>query len=1232
MAILTTTTNGLNFIGGTTYIQTGTTTLMSIAVDGSIAFNEYGAGYLKTDASGNITADNTGGGLPGGPYVTIGTNQTITGIKSFSSKIGADGGIDGLTLANGGITGSNYDITGVNQLVISDPGEGIVFTGTATMYLNAVDDATDSILKLTNATQLNLNSTARITSLVNPTGAQDAATKNYVDLEIATRTPLNDIRSLGVRAFTNGANPNITTAQVMDEIDTDGGFDSYSSVFKTSWDYAGNYNLTDAGDFTETAGSSWITWTDNSSDSARGNITTLAIAPNTGGSAGGVFIYNNQGGSYNPGWRQVWTSMTDGAGSGLDADLLDGQQGSYYLDYANFTGTPTIPSVGNGTLTMNTATGLDGGATFTANQSGNSTFAVSLDLSELADMTQAMIGSDEFIVLDNGAERRKAASEIGLSIFNNDAGFTSNTGNITAVTAGTFLTGGGNSGNVTLNADASKLAHIVDSSNGSVTSGWITVAQASGSRKAGEIYVTDGESGDHSYIRIEWMRSYQDSNFTVLNCGGHANRIQGVRVLEDTGDKTYGKKYIQIKVIATSNYYVIVTAPGTIPNYGDFIAETPVLENSKTGYNVKGNALIDLQNSSLGSEQGITSGGNIELNDDRFVFTRGDVLSLSAGGAGTGTEIVIDDGASVIKLDSDTIAQGEFKVSSLTDGTGDDVFRALVTSSAASFSLGDIEGLGDGAYIVSDGSTIKLRNNGGINTLVTNNNNDVEIPNGNLIIPEQIGVNTTNFNPQAGIIVNGNQTFGTPGGGANVNSRYLSIEGGADSAGEGSGRIFFSEHNSTTAAMDNYGMSLGYRGGPTSIVGASGETWSGLSQIGNGEWGMWGHNNSANGALIMHGDRAATYVDFSGNNIQGITDAYIADQIIHTGDTNTYMQFHAADQWRVVTGGSERLEVNNTYTKVNSGNFVVNNNVGVGTVSPTSPIGSTRYINVKSTGNGEIILDHTDAGTASDLGLYSWARNADHLAHIKASCDGSTTAAFISFHTQTTGGSFSNPASNERMRISSNGNVGIGTTSPRDKLDVVGTAYINNLRVGFTGSPSPPTSFFGTRGTFYNNAFQTNYMMHCVSSATNLGFTRGSSNSNALTFNAGDRTGATNSIGSITMNASSVSYNTTSDYRLKENEEKISNAIDRLKNLKPIRFNWISEPEGEKVDGFLAHEVAEVVPEAVTGEKDAIDYKGDDDLQMLENSKLVPLLTAALQQAIDKIEALEQRIQLIENK
>ena len=63
-------------------------------------------------------------------------------------------------------------------------------------------------------------------------------------------------------------------------------------------------------------------------------------------------------------------------------------------------------------------------------------------------------------------------------------------------------------------------------------------------------------------------------------------------------------------------------------------------------------------------------------------------------------------------------------------------------------------------------------------------------------------------------------------------------------------------------------MSLGYRGGATSIVGASGNTWTGLDQIGNGEWGMWGHNNDAYGALVMSGDRAATYVSFRNNYIK----------------------------------------------------------------------------------------------------------------------------------------------------------------------------------------------------------------------------------------------------------------------------------------------------------------------------------------------------------------------------
>ena len=82
--------------------------------------------------------------------------------------------------------------------------------------------------------------------------------------------------------------------------------------------------------------------------------------------------------------------------------------------------------------------------------------------------------------------------------------------------------------------------------------------------------------------------------------------------------------------------------------------------------------------------------------------------------------------------------------------------------------------------------------------------------------------------------------------------------------------------------------------------------------------------------------------------------------------------------------------------------------------------------------------------------------------------------------------------------------------------------------------------------------------------------------------------------------------------------------------LKPSRFNFIGD--GETVDGFLAHEVQEVVPQAVNGEKDAVDQEGNDLYQSMDASKMVPLLTAALQEAIAKIESLEARIQVLENQ
>tara|TARA_R100000458_G_scaffold7670_1_gene6112 strand:+ start:120 stop:2558 length:2439 start_codon:yes stop_codon:yes gene_type:complete len=129
---------------------------------------------------------------------------------------------------------------------------------------------------------------------------------------------------------------------------------------------------------------------------------------------------------------------------------------------------------------------------------------------------------------------------------------------------------------------------------------------------------------------------------------------------------------------------------------------------------------------------------------------------------------------------------------------------------------------------------------------------------------------------------------------------------------------------------------------------------------------------------------------------------------------------------------------------------------------------------------------------------------------------------------------------------------------------------------------------------------------------------------------------ANGNVGDIRTNASATSYNTSSDYRLKENAVGITSAITRLKTLKPYRFNF-KAGVGTTVDGFFAHEVTAVVPEAITGTKDQVatadDVKvgigttvGAPVYQGIDQSKLVPLLTAALQEAVDEIESLKTLI------
>jgi len=210
------------------------------------------------------------------------------------------------------------------------------------------------------------------------------------------------------------------------------------------------------------------------------------------------------------------------------------------------------------------------------------------------------------------------------------------------------------------------------------------------------------------------------------------------------------------------------------------------------------------------------------------------------------------------------------------------------------------------------------------------------------------------MNPKTSTRLNGWLSFGIPGNGTNTDGRWLSIEGNADGSGEGSSRIFFSEHNSTTGSMSAYGMSLAYRGGGTSIVGADGNTWTGLTQIGNGEWALFGHDANANGLWAMRGPRDASYVEARGSfrapifydsgdityygnfsSTSRMNDISLVGEITHDGDADTFIQFPDLDQFNITVGGVNGLTANTTVLTTDldiyAGNITLEGNSGDGT-------------------------------------------------------------------------------------------------------------------------------------------------------------------------------------------------------------------------------------------------------------------------------------------------------------
>ena len=301
------------------------------------------------------------------------------------------------------------------------------------------------------------------------------------------------------------------------------------------------------------------------------------------------------------------------------------------------------------------------------------------------------------------------------------------------------------------------------------------------------------------------------------------------------------------------------------------------------------------------------------------------------------------------------------------------------------------------------------------------------------------------------------------------------------------------------------------------------------------------------------------------------------------------------------TSPSAKLQVEGRIVVTNGGDhvFVANPNNG------SFELGDTQQIQdgAKITGDGShIVFSDADVGigTTSPDGFLHIDGMTDSKAAIVVEAAGNADNVIMEMQ---------NSSAAKRMTLQyDNANINFNITD-RNDAPIITFRESGNIGIGL----ETPASLLEIEGTTSS------------SSSNLLRLTRanqGSAPNKIAGFYASPGT-STSERGSITVSNFATAFNTSSDYRLKENVIPISNGIDRLMLLKPCRFNFISDDQ--TVDGFIAHEAQDIVPEAISGEKDQIDEDGNEVYQGIDQAKLVPLLTAALQEAIKRIEILEQK-------
>ena len=376
--------------------------------------------------------------------------------------------------------------------------------------------------------------------------------------------------------------------------------------------------------------------------------------------------------------------------------------------------------------------------------------------------------------------------------------------------------------------------------------------------------------------------------------------------------------------------------------------------------------------------------------------------------------------------------------------------------------------------------------------------------------------------------------------------------------------------------------------------------------------------------------------------------------IVSTGDSSGQLQLQTASTTAVTIDASQ--------------------NVGIG-VTPSAWVAGSPVIQYKYYGS---LWNYGDGSFHMLQNAYYDGTNYKYLSTNYASSyfQGSGVHVWRYAASGSAGATFS---FSESMRIDSSGNVGIGTTSPATKLESKGSGEV--LRLTTTGDVTGAGTVYqrfndvngnaafigyggGAASGFEINNSKSGPMLFTnngaermrIDSSGNLlvgltsfsGTTAGAAGKISVQFSAGSYglrifttvNGSSNpvqftnytgsEVGTINTTNTATTYNTSSDYRLKENVAPMVGALEKVSKLKPVTYTWKSE--GSYGEGFIAHELQEIIPLAVTGNKDEVNEDGSIKTQGVDYSKIVATLTAAIQELKEIVDAQAERIKALEAK